>query len=178
MNDNQRCTQFARRAMVHSVVRSSIDCTARQAESAAQHDASPSDNGEKAIQSGVDQAGQVVENTAYTSRRISYTKFRALQAKSARNDPAADAESGQVRREAFKRGRFRALAIEKSKPAPSQTTVSSPAMPMQTPQMPITAEDSTATVPDDVRDDTLGDTSSAVEDRAQGSAIYKNVKPY
>ena len=36
--------------------------------------------------------------------------------------------------------------------------------------MPITAEDSTATVPDDVRDDTLGDTSSAVEDRAQGSA--------
>ena len=135
MNDNQRCTQFARRAMVHSVVRSSIDCTARQAESAAQHDASPSDNGEKAIQSGVDQAGQVVENTAYTSRRISYTKFRALQAKSARNDPAADAESGQVRREAFKRGRFRALAIEKSKPAPSQTTVSSPAMPMQTPQI-------------------------------------------
>ena len=44
--------------------------------------------------------------------------------------------------------------------------------------MPITAEDSTATVPDDVWDDTLGDTSSAVEDRAQGSAIYKNVKPY
>lgn len=44
--------------------------------------------------------------------------------------------------------------------------------------MPITAEDSTAIVPDDVRDDTLGDTSSAVEDRAQGSAIYKNVKPY
>ena len=44
--------------------------------------------------------------------------------------------------------------------------------------MPITAEDSTATVPDDVRDDTLGDTNSAVEDRAQGSAIYKNVKPY
>lgn len=36
--------------------------------------------------------------------------------------------------------------------------------------MPITAEDSTATVPDDVRDDTLVDTSSAVEDRAQGSA--------
>ena len=36
--------------------------------------------------------------------------------------------------------------------------------------MPITAEDSTATVPDDVQDDTLGDTSSAVEDRAQGSA--------
>lgn len=36
--------------------------------------------------------------------------------------------------------------------------------------MPITAEDSTATVPDDVRDDTLGDTNSAVEDRAQGSA--------
>lgn len=41
--------------------------------------------------------------------------------------------------------------------------------------MPITAEDSTATVPDDVRDDTLGDTSSAVEDRAQGSAtVEKN----
>ena len=135
MNDNQRCTQFARRAMVHSVVRSSIDNTARQAESAAQRDASPSDNGEKAIQSGIDQAGQVVENTAYTSRRISYTKFRALQAKSAQNDPAADAESGQVRRETFKRGRFRALAIEKSKPAPSQTTVSSAAMPMQTTQI-------------------------------------------
>lgn len=41
--------------------------------------------------------------------------------------------------------------------------------------MPITAEDSTATVPDDVRDDTLGDTNSAVEDRAQGSAtVEKN----
>ena len=137
MNDKQRRTQFARRAMVHSVVRSSIDSTARQAESAAQRDASPSDNGENAIQSGVDQAGQAVENTAYTSRRISYTRFRALQAKHAQNNPAADAASasGQVRREAFKRGRFRALAIEKAKATQSQATVSSAAMPMQTPQV-------------------------------------------
>ena len=87
MNDKQRRTQFARRAMMHSVVRSSIDSTARQAESAAQRDASPSDNGENAIQSGVDQASRVVENTAYTSRRISYTRFRALQAKHAQNKP-------------------------------------------------------------------------------------------
>ena len=137
MNDNQRRTQFARRAMMHSVVRHSIDSTTQQAESAAQRDASPSDNGENAIQSGVDQAGQVVENTAYTSRRISYTKFRALQAKHAQNNPAADAASasGQVCREAFKRGRFRVLAIEKAKPTPSQTTVSFAAMPMQTPQI-------------------------------------------
>ena len=137
MNDKQRRTQFARRAMVHSVVRSSIDSAARQAESAAQRDASPSDNGENAIQSGVDQAGQAVENTAYTSRRISYTKFRALQAKHAQNNPAADAAaaSGQVRREAFKRGHFRALAIEKAKATQSQATVSSAAMPMQTPQV-------------------------------------------
>ena len=137
MNDKQRRTQFARRAMMHSVVRHSIDSTARQAESAAQRDASPSDNGENAMQSGVDQAGQVVENTAYTSRRISYTKFRALQAKHAQNNPAADAASasGQVRREAFKRGRFRVLAIEKAKPTPSQATVSFAAMPMQTPQV-------------------------------------------
>ena len=137
MNDKQRRTQFARRAMVHSVVRSSIDSTARQAESAAQRDASPSDNGENAIQSGVDQAGQAVENTAYTSRRISYTRFRALQAKRAQNSPATDAASasGQVRREAFKRGRFRALAIEKAKATQSQVTVSSADMPMQTPQV-------------------------------------------
>lgn len=135
MNDKQRRTQFARRAMVHSVVRSSIDSTARQAESAAPRDASPSDNGENVIQSGVDWAGQAVENTAYTSLRISYTKFRALQAKRTQNNPAADAASGQVRREAFRRGRFRALAIEKSKPAQSQATVSSVAMPMQTPQV-------------------------------------------
>lgn len=137
MNDKQRRTQFARRAMVHSVVRSSIDSTARQAESAAQRDTLPSDNGENAIQSGVDQAGRVIENVAYTSRRISYTKFRALQAKHAQNNPAADAASasGQVRREAFKRGRFRALAIEKAKETQSQATVSSAAMPMQTPQV-------------------------------------------
>ena len=137
MNDKQRRTQFARRAMVHSVVRSSIDSTARQAESAAQRDASPSDNGENAIQSGVDQAGRIVENTAYTSRRISYTRFRALQAKRAQNNPAADAASasGQVRREAFKRGCFRALAIEKAKATQSQATVSSAAMLMQTPQV-------------------------------------------
>ena len=137
MNDKQRRTQLARRAMVHSVVRSSIDSTARQAESAAQRDESPSDNGENAIQSGVDQAGRVVETTAYTSRRISYIKFRALQAKHAQNNPAADAAaaSGQVRREAFRRGRFRALAIEKAKATQSQVTVSSAAMPMQTPQV-------------------------------------------
>ena len=137
MNDKERRTQFARRAMVHSVVRSSIDSTARQAKSAAQRDASPSDNGENAIQSGVDQAGRVVENTAYTSRRISYTRFRALQAKHAQNNPAADAASasGQVCREAFRRGRFRALAIEKAKATQSQVTVSSAAMPMQTPQV-------------------------------------------
>lgn len=135
MNDKQRRTQFARRAMVHSVVHRSIGSIARQAESAAQRDASPSDNGENAIQSSVDQAGRIVENTAYTSRRISYTRFRALQAKRAQNNPAADAASGQVRREAFKRGRFRALAIEKAKPTPSQAPVSSAAMPMQTPQV-------------------------------------------
>ena len=137
MNDNQRRTQFARRAMVHFVIRHSIDSTARQAESAAQRDASLSDNDENAIQGGVDQAGRAVENTAYTSRRISYTKFRALQAKHAQNNPAADAASasGQVRREAFRRGRFRALAIEKAKPTPSQTTVSFVAMPMQTLQI-------------------------------------------
>ena len=137
MNDKQRRTQFARRAMVHSVVRSSIDSTARQTESAAQRGASPSDNGEKAIQSGVDQAGQVVENTACTSRRISHTRFRALQAKHAQNNPAADAASasGQARREAFRRGRFRALAIEKAKATQSQAIVSSAAMPMQTPQI-------------------------------------------
>ena len=135
MNDNRRRTQFARRAMVHSVVRRSIDSTARQAESAAQRDASPSDNDENAIQNGVNQADRAVENTAYTSRRISYTMFRALQAKRAQNNPAADAASGQVRREAFKRGRFRVLAIEKAKPTPSQTTVLSAAMSMQTPQV-------------------------------------------
>lgn len=135
MNDNQRRTQFARRAMMHSVVRHSIDSTTQQAESAAQRDASPSDNGENAIQSGVNQAGRAVENTAYTSRRINYTSFRALQVKRAQNNHAADAASGQVRREAFKRGRFRALASEKAKPTPSQTTVSSTAMPMQTPQI-------------------------------------------
>ena len=137
MNDKQRRTQFARRAMVHSVVRSSIDSTARQAESAAQRDASPSDNGENAIQSGVDQAGRIVENTAYTSRRISYTRFRALQAKHAQNNPAADAASasGQVRREAFRRGRFRARAIEKAKATQSQATASSASMSMQTPQV-------------------------------------------
>ena len=135
MNDNQRRTQFARRAMVHSVIRHSIDSTARQAESAAQRDASLSDNDENAIQSGVNQADRAVENTAYTSRRISYTKFRALQAKRAQNTLAADAASGQVCREAFKRGRFRVLAIEKAKPTPSQTTVSFAAMPMQTPQI-------------------------------------------
>ena len=135
MNDNRRRTQFARRARVHSVVRRSIDSTARQAESAAQRDASPSDNDENAIQNGVDQADWAVENTAYTSRRISYTMFRALQAKRAQNNPAADAASGQVRREAFKRGRFRVLAIEKAKPTPSQTTVLSAAMSMQTPQV-------------------------------------------
>ena len=135
MNDKQRRTQFARRAMVHSVVRHSIDSTARQAESAAPRDASPSDNGENVIQGGVDWAGQAVENTAYTSLRISYTKFRALQAKRTQNNPAADAASGQVRREAFKRGRFRALAIEKAKATQSHATVSSAAMPMQTPQV-------------------------------------------
>ena len=137
MNDKQRRTQFARRAMVHSVVRSIIDSTARQAEGAAQRDASPSDNGVNAIQSGVDQASRAVENTAYTSRRISYTKFRALQAKHAQNNPAADAASasGQVCREAFKRGRFRALTIEKAKATQSQATASSAAMPMQTPQV-------------------------------------------
>ena len=137
MNDKQRRTQFARRAMVHSVVRRSIDSTARQAESATQRDASPSDNGENAIQSGIDQASRVVESTAYTSCRISYTRFRALQAKHAQNNPATDAASasGQVRREAFRRGRFRALAIEKAKATQSQVTVSSAAMPMQTPQV-------------------------------------------
>ena len=79
MNDKQRHIQFARRAMVHSVVRRSIDSTARQAESATQRDASPSDNGENAIQSSVDQAGRIVENTAYTSRKISYTRFCAFR---------------------------------------------------------------------------------------------------
>ena len=130
MSADNRRRNLMRRAIMQSAVRGSAQ---RAKQAATEPDTDTTDYGEQTIQNRAEQAVSTAENAAVSAARISYKQFRVMQARREQRQkstekaaPAADSQrtpqstvgvlSPQERREQFKRGRFRAIAIEKSKP--------------------------------------------------------------
>ena len=142
MSADNRRRNLVRRAMIQSAVRGSAQ---RAKQAATEPDTDTTDYGEQTIQNRAEQAVSTAENAAVSTARISYKQFRVMQNKREQrqkstekaapvakcqtaSQPTIEVLSQQERREQFKRGRFRAIAIEKAKP---QTPKADSALPQE-----------------------------------------------
>ena len=127
---------------MQSAVRGSAQ---RAKQAATAPDTDTTDYGEQTIQNRAEQVVGTAENAAISTARISYKQFRVMQDKREQrqkstekaapvaksqtaSQPTIEVLSQQERREQFKRGRFRAIAIEKAKP---QTPKADSALPQE-----------------------------------------------
>ena len=127
---------------MQSAVRGSAQ---RAKQAATAPDTDTTDYGEQTIQNRAEQVVGTAENAAVSTARISYKQFRVMQDKREQrqkstekaapvaksqtaSQPTIEVLSQQERREQFKRGRFRAIAIEKAKP---QTPKADSALPQE-----------------------------------------------
>ena len=142
MSADNRRRNLVRRTMIQSAVRGS----AHKAEQAAtEQDSEATDYGEHEIRSSAEQVVGTAENAAVSTARISYKQFRIMQEKREQrqkntekaapvaksqtaSQPTVEILSPQERREQFKRGRYRAIAMEKAKP---QTHKADSALPQE-----------------------------------------------
>ena len=142
MSADNRRRNLVRRAIMQSAVRGSAQ---RAKQAATEPDTDTTDCGEQTIQNRAEQAVGTAENAAVSAARISYKQFRVMQDKREQrqkstekaapvaksqtaSQPTIEVLSQQERREQFKRGRFRAIAIEKAKP---QTPKADSALPQE-----------------------------------------------
>lgn len=142
MSADDRSRNLVRRTMIQSAVRSS---THKAGQATTEQDSKDIDYGEETIRSSAEQAAGTTENAAVSTAKISYKQFRVMQARREQRQkstekvaPAADSQRTpqstvgglppQERREQFKRGRFRAIAIEKNK---SQTPKADSILPQE-----------------------------------------------
>lgn len=142
MSADDRSRNLVRRKMMQSAVRGSAQ---RAKQAATAPDTDTTDYGEQTIQNRAKQVVGTAENAAVNTARISYKQFRVMQDKREQrqkstekaapvaksqtaSQPTIEVLSQQERREQFKRGRFRAIAIEKAKP---QTPKADSALPQE-----------------------------------------------
>ncbi len=142
MSADDRSRNLVRRKMMQSAVRGSAQ---RAKQAATAPDTDTTDYGEQTIQNRAEQVVGTAENAAISTARISYKQFRVMQDKREQRQkstekaaPVAKSQTAsqptievlppQERREQFKRGRFRAIAIEKAKP---QTPKADSALPQE-----------------------------------------------
>ena len=142
MSADDRSRNLVRRKMMQSAVRGSAQ---RAKQAATAPDTDTTDYGEQTIQNRAEQVVSTAENAAVSTARISYKQFRVMQDKREQrqkstekaapvaksqtaSQPTVEVLSQQERREQFKRGRFRAIAIEKAKP---QTPKADSALPQE-----------------------------------------------
>ena len=142
MSADNRRRNLMRRAIMQSAVRGSAQ---RAKQAATAPDTDTTDYGEQTIQNRAEQVVGTAENAAVSAARISYKQFRVMQARREQrqkstekaapvaksqtaSQPTIEVLSQQERREQFKRGRFRAIAIEKAKP---QTPKADSALPQE-----------------------------------------------
>lgn len=142
MSADDRSRNLVRRKMMQSAVRGSAQ---RAKQAATAPDTDTTDYGEQTIQNRAEQVVGTAENAAVSTARISYKQFRVMQDKREQrqkstekaaplaksqtaSQPTIEVLSQQERREQFKRGRFRAIAIEKAKP---QTPKADSALPQE-----------------------------------------------
>lgn len=137
MSADNRRRNLMRRAIMQSAVRGSAQ---RAKQAATAPDTDTTDYGEQTIQNRAEQVVGTAENAAISTARISYKQFRVMQDKREQrqkstekaapvaksqtaSQPTVEVLSPQERREQFKRGRFRAIAIEKPSPKRPRQTV-------------------------------------------------------
>lgn len=142
MSADDRSRNLVRRKMMQSAVRGSAQ---RAKQAATAPDTDTTDYGEQTIRNRAEQVVGTAENAAISTARISYKQFRVMQDKREQrqkstekaapvaksqtaSQPTIEVLSQQERREQFKRGRFRAIAIEKAKP---QTPKADSALPQE-----------------------------------------------
>ena len=142
MSADDRSRNLVRRKMMQSAVRGSAQ---RAKQAATAPDTDTTDYGEQTIQNRAEQVVGTAENAAISTARISYKQFRVMQDKREQrqkstekaapvaksqtaSQPTIEVLSQQERREQFKRGRFRAISIEKAKP---QTPKADSALPQE-----------------------------------------------
>ncbi len=142
MSADNRRRNLVRRAIMQSAVRGSAQ---RAKQAATEPDTDTTDCGEQTIQNRAEQAVGTAENAAVSAAIISYKQFRVMQDKREQrqkstekaapvaksqtaSQPTIEVLSQQERLEQFKRGRFRAIAIEKAKP---QTPKADSALPQE-----------------------------------------------
>ena len=142
MSADNRRRNLMRRAIMQSAVRGSAQ---RAKQAATAPDTDTTDYGEQTIQNRAEQVVGTAENAAISTARISYKQFRVMQDKREQrqkstekaapvaksqtaSQPTIEVLSQQERREQFKRGRFRAIALEKAKP---QTPKADSALPQE-----------------------------------------------
>ena len=142
MSADDRRRNLMRRAIMQSAVRGSAQ---RAKQAATAPDTDTTDYGEQTIQNRAEQVVGTAENAAISTARISYKQFRVMQDKREQrqkstekaapvaksqtaSQPTIEVLSQQERREQFKHGRFRAIAIEKAKP---QTPKADSALPQE-----------------------------------------------
>ena len=142
MSADNRRRNLMQRAIMQSAVRGSAQ---RAKQAATAPDTDTTDYGEQTIQNRAEQVVGTAENAAVSTARISYKQFRVMQDKREQrqkstekaapvaksqtaSQPTVEVLSQQERREQFKRGRFRAIAIEKAKP---QTPKADSALPQE-----------------------------------------------
>ena len=142
MSADDRSRNLVRRKMMQSAVRGSAQ---RAKQAATAPDTDTTDYGEQTIQNRAEQVVGTAENAAISTARISYKQFRVMQDKREQrqkstekaapvaksqtaSQPTIEVLSQQERREQFKRGRFRAIALEKAKP---QTPKADSALPQE-----------------------------------------------
>ena len=142
MSADNRRRNLMRRAIMQSAVRGSAQ---RAKQAATAPDTDTTDYGEQTIQNRAEQVVGTAENAAISTARISYKQFRVMQDKREQrqkstekaapvaksqtaSQPTIEVLSQQERREQFKRGRFRAISIEKAKP---QTPKADSALPQE-----------------------------------------------
>ena len=128
MNDKPSRRKYVHQRLIQPTVRKS---TQRAAQGVQAQEPDTTEYGEKAIQNTSEEAFSIAQTSAIEAGRISYRQFRAMQVKRAsrqgfpgHNKPDAstahkeadkvEALTSQERREMFKHGRYRVIALQKA----------------------------------------------------------------
>ena len=139
MNDKINRKKYVRQRLIQSTVRKSTQKTAQEMQA---QESETTEYGEKAVQNTNEKAFSMAQTSAIETGRINYRQFRAMQVRRAsreafpehtatnasnvyKNAGKIEVPTSKERREMFKHGRYRAIALqkaEKSKISPTSHT--------------------------------------------------------
>ena len=185
MNDKPNRRKYVRQRLIQSTVRKSTQNIAQGVQA---QEPDTTEYGEKAIQNTSEEAVSMAQTSAIETGRISYRQFRAMQVRRASRQgfpkhTVLDASTAhkeaakietltfQERREMFKHGRFRTIALQRAKkPEPSPTH---PTAQVQQSQL-IKTKQQNLKRQHFIREAVLRHFQTQAKQNAAGAAIYPN----